>query len=165
MISTLITHTPLSPMTNTCKHISPNIRVCYSTSIILQLLMLTGFQTYPLHIQSCLYSATCTICTSFSIGCCCLWFAHLILDNETWVGPSTPFYMFVAWLLIWQTPNLAHYSLYAVSQLVPTTNIMLNYMLKPTKHRSFYKKYTSKKYLKFHPLTTSALLATHDPTL
>ena len=80
------------------------------------------------------------------------WFAHLILDNETWVGPSTPFYMFVAWLFIWQTPNLAHYSLYAE-------------MLKPTKHRSFYKKYTSKKYLKFHPLTTSALLATHNPTL
>ena len=42
---------------------------------------------------------------------------------------------------------------------------MLNYVLKPTKHGSFYKKYAGKKYLKFHPLTTSALLATHDPTL
>ena len=93
------------------------------------------------------------------------WFARLILNNETWVGPSTPFYIFVAWLLIWQTPNLVHYSSYAESQLVPTVNIMLNYVLKPTKHGSFYKKYTSKKYLKFCPLTTSALLATHNPTL
>ena len=93
------------------------------------------------------------------------WFARLILNNETWVGPSTPFYMFLAWLLIWQTPNLAHYSSYAESQLVPTANIMLNYVHKPTKHRLFYKKCAGKKYLKFHPLTTSALLATHNPTL
>ena len=53
----------------------------------------------------------------------------------------------VTQLIIWQTPNLAHYSSYAESQLVPTTNAMLNYVLKPTKHESFHGKYTSKKYL------------------
>ena len=72
MISTLITHTPLSRMTNTCKYISPNIRVCYSTSVILQLSMLTGFQTYPLHIQSCLYSATCSKARQVKVPTCCV---------------------------------------------------------------------------------------------
>lgn len=72
MISTLITHTPLSPMTNTRKHISPNIRVCYSTSVILQLSMLTGFQTYPLHIQSRLYSATCSKARQVKVPTCCV---------------------------------------------------------------------------------------------
>ena len=41
---------------------------------------------------------------------------------------------------------------------------MLNYVLKPTKHESFYKKYAGKKYLKVRPLTTSILLAAHNPT-
>ena len=45
-------------------------------------------------------------------------------------------------------PNLVHYSSYAESQLLPTVNIMLNYVLKLTKHESFYKKYTGEQYLK-----------------
>ena len=62
-------------------------------------------------------------------------------------------------LHIQQTPNLAHHSSYDESQLVPTANIMLNYILKPTKHKSFYQKYADQKYL------TSAWLATHNPAL
>ena len=53
----------------------------------------------------------------------------------------------VTQLIIRQTPNLVHYSSYAESQLVPTANTMLNYVLKPTKHESFHRKYAGKKYL------------------
>jgi hypothetical protein len=47
-----------------------------------------------------------------------------------------------------QTANLAHYSSYSESSVLPTANMMLNYILKPVVHQSFYKKYASKKYLK-----------------
>lgn len=47
-----------------------------------------------------------------------------------------------------QTPNLAHYSSYPESALVPTANLMLNFVLKPVRHEHFYKKYASKKFLK-----------------
>ena len=47
-----------------------------------------------------------------------------------------------------QTPNLAHYSSYAESALVPTANLMLNYILKPVRHQSFFKKYAGKRFLK-----------------
>jgi hypothetical protein len=59
--------------------------------------------------------------------------------------------------LIWvvQTPNLAHYSSYAESALVPVANIMLNYVLKPIRHESFYKKYAGKRYLKVRGLLLS----------
>lgn len=47
-----------------------------------------------------------------------------------------------------QTPNLAHYSGYSESALVPTANLMLNYVLKPIRHESFHKKYAGKRYYK-----------------
>ena len=47
-------------------------------------------------------------------------------------------------------PNPVHYSSYAKSQLLPTMNIMLNYVLKLTKRKSFYNKYVGKQYLKVH---------------
>lgn len=47
-----------------------------------------------------------------------------------------------------QTPNLAHYSSYPESALVPTANLMLNYVLKPIRHESFHKKYAGKRYFK-----------------
>jgi len=47
-----------------------------------------------------------------------------------------------------QTPNLAHYSSYKESALLPTANLMLNYILKPIKHESFHKKYAGKRYYK-----------------
>ena len=47
-----------------------------------------------------------------------------------------------------QTPNLAHYSSYPESALVPTANLMLNYILKLVRHPSFFKKYVSKKFVK-----------------
>jgi len=59
-----------------------------------------------------------------------VWLARLILGREDW------------------TPNLAHYSSYPESALIPTANIMLNYILKEPRHESFYKKYASKKFLK-----------------
>ncbi|KAI0065251.1 hypothetical protein BV25DRAFT_1927886 [Artomyces pyxidatus] len=62
-----------------------------------------------------------------------IWLARLVLGREDW------------------TPNLAHYSSYSESALVPTANLMLNYVLKPIRHPSFYKKYASKKYMKASP--------------
>ncbi|KZT10282.1 uncharacterized protein LAESUDRAFT_672989 [Laetiporus sulphureus 93-53] len=59
-----------------------------------------------------------------------IWFARIILGFPEW------------------TPNLAHYSSYAESELLPTANMMLNYVLKPIRHDIFYKKYASKRYLK-----------------
>ena len=78
-----------------------------------------------------------------------IWLARLTLDNETWVCRLTCLLLcfFAHLFIVGQTPNLAHYSSYAESQLVPTANIMLNYVLKPIKHESFYKKYTGEKYL------------------
>ena len=43
--------------------------------------------------------------------------------------------------------------------------ILLNYVLKPTEHELFYKKYASKEYLKVHQQTTTAWLVTHDPVV
>ncbi|KAI0646562.1 A/B/D/E cyclin [Trametes meyenii] len=59
-----------------------------------------------------------------------IWLARLILGFSDW------------------TPNLAHYSSYRERDIVPTANLMLNYILKPVRHQSFYKKYASKKFLK-----------------
>ncbi|KAG9219584.1 hypothetical protein CCMSSC00406_0008209 [Pleurotus cornucopiae] len=59
-----------------------------------------------------------------------IWLARLALGLEQW------------------TPNLAHYSSYAESGLIPTANLMLNYILKTTDHESFHKKYASKRFLK-----------------
>ncbi|RDB30369.1 G2/mitotic-specific cyclin cdc13 [Hypsizygus marmoreus] len=59
-----------------------------------------------------------------------IWLARLALGMENW------------------TPNLAHYSSYCESALVPTANLMLNYILKPIRHDSFHKKYAGKRYFK-----------------
>ncbi|KAK7451088.1 G2/mitotic-specific cyclin [Stygiomarasmius scandens] len=59
-----------------------------------------------------------------------LWLARLSLGSENW------------------TPNLAHYSSYPESALIPTANLMLNYTLKPIRHESFFKKYARKRFMK-----------------
>ncbi|KAH7882346.1 cyclin-like protein [Phlebopus sp. FC_14] len=59
-----------------------------------------------------------------------IWLARLIIGNDKW------------------TANLAHYSSYSESSLIPTANLMLNYILKPIRHESFYKKYAGKRYMK-----------------
>ncbi|KAF8555822.1 A/B/D/E cyclin [Imleria badia] len=59
-----------------------------------------------------------------------IWLARLILGNYKW------------------TANLAHYSSYAESSLLPTANMMLNYILKPVRHESFHRKYAGKRFLK-----------------
>ncbi|KAI0071531.1 hypothetical protein K474DRAFT_1679342 [Panus rudis PR-1116 ss-1] len=64
------------------------------------------------------------------IAAASIWLARLVLGFTEW------------------TPTLAHYSSYAESELVPTANLMLNYILKPVKHHSFFRKYAGKKYLK-----------------
>ncbi|KDQ08743.1 hypothetical protein BOTBODRAFT_165516 [Botryobasidium botryosum FD-172 SS1] len=60
-----------------------------------------------------------------------IWLARLVLDRDD------------EW-----TPNLAHYSSYTEAEIIPTASIMLNYVLRPVRHESFYKKYASRKYLK-----------------
>ncbi|KAJ7207109.1 g2/mitotic-specific cyclin cdc13 [Mycena pura] len=59
-----------------------------------------------------------------------LWLARIALGDENW------------------TPNLAHYSSYPESALLPTANLMLNYILKAPRHEAFYNKYAGKKYFK-----------------
>ncbi|KAF7350463.1 Cyclin N-terminal domain-containing protein [Mycena venus] len=59
-----------------------------------------------------------------------IWLARMALGEENW------------------TPNLAHYSSYPESALLPTANLMLNYILKPTRHESFHLKYSGKKFAK-----------------
>ncbi|KAJ4468789.1 cyclin-like protein [Lentinula aciculospora] len=59
-----------------------------------------------------------------------MWLARISLGSEIW------------------TPNLAHYSTYSESVLIPTANLLLNYILKPIKHESFYRKYARRKYMK-----------------
>ncbi|KAG1720253.1 cyclin-like protein [Suillus lakei] len=58
------------------------------------------------------------------------WLGRLILGTDKW------------------TPNHAHYSSYAESSIIPTANLMLNYILKPVRHESFYKKYAGKRFMK-----------------
>lgn len=57
-------------------------------------------------------------------------------------------------IVIIQSATLAHYSSYAESSLIPTANLMLNYLLKPIRHESFYRKYAGKRFLK---VSTSSL--------
>ncbi|KAG6854408.1 hypothetical protein C0991_006950 [Blastosporella zonata] len=64
------------------------------------------------------------------IAAASIWLARLALDMEVW------------------TPNLAHYSSYPESALVPTANLMVNYIIRPIRHDSFHKKYAGKRYLK-----------------
>ncbi|KAF7349261.1 hypothetical protein MSAN_01715600 [Mycena sanguinolenta] len=59
-----------------------------------------------------------------------IWLARIALGEENW------------------TPNLAHYSSYPESALLPTANLMLNYILKPSRHESFHLKYSGKKFSK-----------------
>jgi len=87
-----------------------------------------------------------------------IWLARLALGSENWVN-IRPFLSLYFSLVLFpkyaqlipntlQTPNLAHYSSYGEGSLIPTANLMLNYILKPIKHAAFYKKYASKRYFK-----------------
>jgi hypothetical protein len=58
-----------------------------------------------------------------------------------------------------QTANLAHYSSYKESALIPTANLMLNYILKPIRHESFHKKYAGKRYYKVSEIVTYKLIS------
>lgn len=59
-----------------------------------------------------------------------VWLARLIRASDDW------------------TANLEHYSSYSESDLLPTANIMLNYLCRKPLHDSFYKKYASRRYMK-----------------
>ncbi|KAJ1302736.1 hypothetical protein OPQ81_003049 [Rhizoctonia solani] len=59
-----------------------------------------------------------------------LWLARLILDKPEWDA------------------NLEHYSGYPESKLIRCANVMVNFLLQPTKHESLWRKYSKKKYMK-----------------
>lgn len=46
---------------------------------------------------------------------------------------------------------------YTEAELLPTANIMLNYILEPVQHESLYKKYAHKRYLKVCWLQTTPI--------
>lgn len=58
---------------------------------------------------------------------------------------------------------MVHYTTYTEDEILPTANIMINYLLKPPKHENFYKKYANKKYYKVSPFfrLPSSLLKSH----
>ncbi|KAG9038829.1 G2/mitotic-specific cyclin [Tulasnella sp. JGI-2019a] len=66
-----------------------------------------------------------------------MWLSRLALDKGEW------------------NPNLVHYSGYTENALIPVAQHMLNYVLKPTLHDSFFKKYASRKFLKASPFMHS----------
>ena len=94
------------------------------------------------------------------IAAASIWLARLILGHDKWVSPPTYHRLLCFVLIPLQTPNLAHYSTYAESSLIPTANLMLNYILKPVRHESFYKKYAGKRFLKVSG-TTADVMSTH----
>ncbi|KAG6885565.1 hypothetical protein C0993_012808 [Termitomyces sp. T159_Od127] len=75
-----------------------------------------------------------------------IWLARLALDMEVWVRHLLQ--IRPGLIVLQKTPNLAHYSSYPESALIPTANLMLNYILKPIRHGMFYKKYSGKRYFK-----------------
>jgi G2/mitotic-specific cyclin 1/2 len=64
------------------------------------------------------------------IAAAAIWLARLVLDRDEW------------------TPNLQHYASYTEEAIIPTANIMLNFVLRPIRHECFFNKYASKKYMK-----------------
>ncbi|KAL0958176.1 hypothetical protein HGRIS_000339 [Hohenbuehelia grisea] len=69
-------------------------------------------------------------CPPSLLAAASIWLARLALGSEQW------------------TPNLAHYSSYPESAIIPTANLMLNYILKDIGHEMFFKKYAAKRFLK-----------------
>ncbi|KAG6880010.1 hypothetical protein C0992_008217 [Termitomyces sp. T32_za158] len=59
-----------------------------------------------------------------------MWLGRLVLGREEW------------------TANMEHYSTYSEEEILPTANIMINYILKPIQHESLFKKYAHRRYLK-----------------
>ena len=50
---------------------------------------------------------------------------------------------------LFQTPNLAHYTTFSEEEILPTANIMLEYILtNPIQHESLYKKFSSRRYFR-----------------
>jgi hypothetical protein len=78
-----------------------------------------------------------------------MWLARFVLGKEDWVC-YLMMYFLRCWneVLLYQTPNLAHYSSYAESAIIPTANLMIKYILKPVRHPSLFKKYAAKKSMK-----------------
>ncbi|KAJ6457596.1 nime/cyclinb [Mycena sanguinolenta] len=84
-----------------------------------------------------------------------MWLARLVLGVGEWVverssdsvhdgsSASTPKSVFTLW-----TATLAHYATYTERELLPTAAHMLRYVLKPTVHESFHKKWAGKKNMK-----------------
>ena len=77
-----------------------------------------------------------------------IWLARVVLGYDYWVWSSISHRWLVGLFLSFKSPNLAHYSSYPESALIPTANIILNYCLRPIRHESLYKKYSSKRFMK-----------------
>ncbi|KAG8862932.1 G2/mitotic-specific cyclin [Tulasnella sp. 330] len=75
--------------------------------------------------------------TPSQIAAAGIWLARLVLDKEEW------------------TPNLTYYSGYAENAIIPVARTMLNYVLKPTRHDNFFKKYAARKFMKASPFVYS----------
>ncbi|KAG9035558.1 G2/mitotic-specific cyclin [Tulasnella sp. JGI-2019a] len=75
--------------------------------------------------------------TPSQIAAAGIWLARLVLDKEEW------------------TPNLTHYSGYTEKAIIPVARHMLNYVLKPTRHDNFFKKYAARKFMKASPFVYS----------
>ncbi|KAJ7755384.1 g2/mitotic-specific cyclin cdc13 [Mycena maculata] len=76
-----------------------------------------------------------------------IWLARMALGDENWASRFR-FFTHALSQPRSQTPNLAHYSSYPESALLPTANLMLNYILKPPRHEAFHNKYAGKKFHK-----------------
>lgn len=70
------------------------------------------------------------VATPSATAAAAIWLARLVLDKEEW------------------NPNLVHYSGYTEADIVPVARLMLNYVLKPTRHENFFKKYAARKFMK-----------------
>ena len=76
-----------------------------------------------------------------------IWLARLILGDYKWVG-TCPYAIKCSLTPLTKTANLAHYSSYTGSALLPTANLTLNYIVKPIQRESFHRKYPGKRLLK-----------------
>ena len=76
-----------------------------------------------------------------------MWLARLILNHPDWVSLHPILVIFYPNREA-QTPSHRYYSSYPEEALIPTAELMLNYVIKPVTHESFFKKFSSKKFLK-----------------
>lgn len=88
------------------------------------------------------------VATPSATAAAAIWLARLVLDKEEWVRVRCIVSSNFAHICGLQNPNLVHYSGYTEADIVPVARLMLNYVLKPTRHENFFKKYAARKFMK-----------------